>query len=224
MLVFMSDIHLTDGSSGDTIKPTAFRVFAENLRKLADSVSPLEEIRLVLLGDIFDIIRSTEWNAAGVSVRPWDPAGPVQGAVVERILQGIITNNQRSLNELVALQVLCARKKRSFRHHLCHRQSRLAHQPLLRLPESGSGRPGNCRRQRIPSPPNCSSRVTRSLPATATFMTTSITWGIAMIPQSATPSSSNCSTSIRKRRPAKPFAVFIEPGGAPKAFKPQENK
>ena len=62
MLVFLSDVHLTDGSSGETIKATAFRIFAENLRKLADSVSPLEEIRLVLLGDIFDIIRSAVWG------------------------------------------------------------------------------------------------------------------------------------------------------------------
>jgi hypothetical protein len=74
MLVFVSDVHMTDGSSGETIKPTAFRIFVENLRKLADSVKPLEEIRLVLLEDIFDIIRSTQWLS--VSDRPWDSAGP----------------------------------------------------------------------------------------------------------------------------------------------------
>ncbi|MEI7636203.1 MAG: hypothetical protein WCJ37_02780 [Syntrophus sp. (in: bacteria)] len=103
MLVFLSDVHLTDGSSGETIKATAFRIFAENLRKLADSVSPLEEIRLVLLGDIFDIIRSAVWVDDTVSVRPWDPAGPVQEDVVAKILQGIITNNRESLAELRAL-------------------------------------------------------------------------------------------------------------------------
>ncbi|HAJ28342.1 MAG TPA: hypothetical protein DCG53_14065 [Syntrophus sp. (in: bacteria)] len=110
MLVFLSDVHLNDGSSGETIKPTAFRIFAENLRKLADSVSPLEEIRLVLLGDIFDIIRSEEWIAGGVSVRPWSPAGPAQEAVVTKILRGIIANNQQSLDELLALGT-CAKEK-----------------------------------------------------------------------------------------------------------------
>ncbi len=100
MLVFLSDVHLTDGSSGATIKATAFRIFAENLRKLADSVSPLEEIRVVLLDDIFDIIRSTMWVDATVSVRPWDPAGPLQEEVVTKILRGIIATNQESLDEL----------------------------------------------------------------------------------------------------------------------------
>lgn len=114
MLVFLSDVHLTDGSSGETIKPGAFRIFAENLRKLADSVSPLEEIRLVLLGDIFDIIRSEEWVAEGVSARPWDPAGPAQGAVVTKILQGIIANNQQSLDELCALGTYAQGKKVPF--------------------------------------------------------------------------------------------------------------
>lgn len=114
MLVFLSDVHLTDGSSGETIKPTAFRIFAENLRKLADSVSPLEEIRLVLLGDIFDIIRSAEWIADGVSVRPWDPAGPVQEKVVTKILRGIITNNRQSLDELLTLRAYAQGKNVPF--------------------------------------------------------------------------------------------------------------
>jgi UDP-2,3-diacylglucosamine pyrophosphatase LpxH len=95
MLVFLSDVHMTDGSSGETIKPTAFRIVAENICKMADTVKPLEEIRMVLLGDIFDIIRSAQWLAG--AVRPWDAAGPLQGQIVRRILDDIITNNQKSL-------------------------------------------------------------------------------------------------------------------------------
>ncbi len=114
MLVFLSDVHLTDGSSGETIKPTAFRIFAENLRKLADSVSPLEEIRLVLLGDVFDVIRSTVWIDKGVSVRPWDKAGPVQEAVVVRILGKIIDDNRPALEELRALKAYAAGKNVPF--------------------------------------------------------------------------------------------------------------
>ena len=114
MLVFLSDIHLTDGSSGETIKPTAFRIFTENLRKLADSVSPLEEIRLVLLGDIFDVIRSMGWVADTAFVRPWDPAGPAQEKVVAKILQGIITNNRQSLDELLTLRAYAQTKNVPF--------------------------------------------------------------------------------------------------------------
>lgn len=108
MLVFLSDVHMTDGSSGETIKPTAFRIFAENLRKLADSVKPLEEIRLVLLGDIFDIIRSTQWLS--VNDRPWDSAGPGQERIVQQILDGIIGNNGPSLAELQSLRQLAGKR------------------------------------------------------------------------------------------------------------------
>ena len=112
MLVFLSDVHMTDGSSGETIKSTAFRIFAENLRKLADTVKPLEEIRLVLLGDIFDIIRSTQWLS--VPDRPWDNAGPVQEKIVQKILADIIDWNGESLSELRGLRQFAQNKKVPF--------------------------------------------------------------------------------------------------------------
>ncbi len=112
MLVFLSDVHLTDGSSGQTIKDTAFKIFADNLCKLADTVKPLEEVRLVLLGDIFDIIRSARWLSG--SVRPWDPAGPAQEKIIRQILQGIITSNQQSLAILRDLRQYAAQKKVPF--------------------------------------------------------------------------------------------------------------
>ncbi len=98
MLVFLSDVHLTDGSSGETIKPAAFGIFADQLRKLADTVSPLTEVKLVLLGDIFDIIRSTQW--LDNTVRPWDPPSQAQEAVVNQILTAVLAQNQPSLAEL----------------------------------------------------------------------------------------------------------------------------
>lgn len=95
MLVFLSDLHLTDGSSGQTIKPTAFRMFADQLKKLADTVSPLKEVRIVLLGDIFDIIRSAQW--LDQKVRPWDKEGRSQQKVVEDILKKILEVNAPAL-------------------------------------------------------------------------------------------------------------------------------
>lgn len=96
MLMFLSDVHLTDGSSGETIKPTAFTIFADQLKKIVDTAYPLQEVRIVLLGDIFDIIRSTQWLAA--SVRPWDPESDAQREVVEKILTRILANNADSLS------------------------------------------------------------------------------------------------------------------------------
>jgi len=95
---------MTDGSSGETIKDTAFRIFTDNVQKLVDNLKPKppEEIQLVLLGDVFDIIRSREWLA--VDERPWDVAGPKQEAIVQKILDGIISNNKDSLTELQKLR------------------------------------------------------------------------------------------------------------------------
>jgi len=115
MLVFLSDIHLTDGSSGETIKPTAFKIFSDNLQQLIESVKatkPLKELKIVLLGDIFDIIRSTRWLGAGV--RPWSPAGSRQKTVVLDILNDIQRRNQESLNYFNTLRDYAARKNLPF--------------------------------------------------------------------------------------------------------------
>jgi UDP-2,3-diacylglucosamine pyrophosphatase LpxH len=112
MLVFLSDVHLTDGSSGETIKPTAFGIFSDNLVKLAETVSPLEELRVVLLGDIFDVIRSSLWLAT--PIRPWDPQSPEQQKVVEGILQAILSNNLQSLASFDKLRQFAGQKGITF--------------------------------------------------------------------------------------------------------------
>lgn len=84
MLVIISDLHLKDGTSGASITTDAFRVFAGRLRDQAyrashrtgsKSYQPIEVIDLVLLGDVFDQIRSVKWleeDGRPVSIRPWD--------------------------------------------------------------------------------------------------------------------------------------------------------
>ncbi len=84
MLIFISDLHLKDGTSGTSITPDAFRIFAQRVKDQAMMASwrsgvsdyrPIEQIDIVLLGDVFDHIRSTRWlEEAGqpVGVRPWD--------------------------------------------------------------------------------------------------------------------------------------------------------
>ena len=66
MLVIISDLHLTDGTSGSTISPGAFQLLGERLTDLAIGASqrrdgtyrPIERVDLLLLGDVFDVIRS----------------------------------------------------------------------------------------------------------------------------------------------------------------------
>ena len=76
MLVFISDIHLTDGTSGETINSGAFEKFVLYLEDMADTAQA-KELEIVLLGDIFDIIRSDYWLRSGI--RPWSGADEKDG-------------------------------------------------------------------------------------------------------------------------------------------------
>jgi len=106
MLVIVSDLHLKDGTSGTSITPDAFRVFAERLRSMAYRASwrpdgkyrPIETIDLVLLGDIFDHILSTRWHAQNEGdpgyARPWhDPHSPALIAKIGEITRGALEHN-----------------------------------------------------------------------------------------------------------------------------------
>jgi UDP-2,3-diacylglucosamine pyrophosphatase LpxH len=99
LLVFISDIHLTDGTSGATINAGAFDLFVDQVADLARK-RRASEVRLVILGDGLDIIRSSRWLDAPGDARPWRPAGPGQEAVVLDILQAIIERNAAALNHL----------------------------------------------------------------------------------------------------------------------------
>jgi UDP-2,3-diacylglucosamine pyrophosphatase LpxH len=112
MLVIISDLHLTDGTSGETIRNGAFRAFRDRLRDLAFDASwrsdteyrPLEGIDLVLLGDILDVIRSTRWLDAPADVRPWGRQDDPRFAdIITQITKEIIANNKDSLSILKSL-------------------------------------------------------------------------------------------------------------------------
>jgi len=112
VLVIVSDLHLTDGTSGETIRSGAFRSFRESLRELSYDASwrndkqyaPIERIDLVLLGDILDVIRSTKWCNAPTEVRPWgNQNDPRFAETVERITEDVIANNKESLAILKSL-------------------------------------------------------------------------------------------------------------------------
>ncbi len=119
MQVFISDLHLTDGTSGQTINSGAFKVFRDNLEILVESIqkkAKVHDLKIVLLGDIFDVIRSTQWIDAGDDVRPWSDAGPAQNEVLRNIVQTILANaeNQESLSYLTDLREFTDRKGLGF--------------------------------------------------------------------------------------------------------------
>lgn len=116
MFVIISDLHLTDGTSGETIKEGAFRVFRSRLYDLAYDASwrddgkyrPIEELDILLLGDILDVIRSTQWLAAERGspgyVRPWDdPHSQLFVDKIRAITQKILQRNSSSLAILKSL-------------------------------------------------------------------------------------------------------------------------
>src|SRR5579863_8679901 len=105
MLIIISDLHLTDGSS-ETVHQGTLRVFRERLRSLAYAASwradgkykPIENLTVVLLGDIVDILRSSQWlrdeNDKEVTVRPWsDPRHPEFVNKIETIVETAIARN-----------------------------------------------------------------------------------------------------------------------------------
>ncbi len=107
MLVIISDLHLTDGSSGASIPPGAFALFAERIRDLAGAASwrsdgeyrPIENIDVLLLGDTLDVIRSSRWSQT--EARPWsNPDAPAFGEMINSIATEILRENSDGLEIL----------------------------------------------------------------------------------------------------------------------------
>ena len=113
MLVAISDLHLDDGTCGKSLSADAFHIFRERLEQLAFSASlrvdgvyrPIDNIDLLLLGDIFELIHSTLWLKDGSGnvgfVRPWiNPQGPKLAEKIQEITQSILTHNAEALSVL----------------------------------------------------------------------------------------------------------------------------
>jgi len=101
MLIFFSDVHLTDTSSSDTMNEEAFDRFADQVVDLVRRRSP-QEVRLVLLGDGLDLVRSSHWLRPD-GVRPWSAPGTEQEQVVLEILRGIFRTNRWAIDHLLDL-------------------------------------------------------------------------------------------------------------------------
>lgn len=115
MLVFLSDVHLTDGSSGTTIDPRAFNKFCRILEDVIGDTkeSNIKNLEIVLLGDIFDVIRSDMWirkdnDDPKKPVRPWSTATETDrgGWNLQRYTEEIVAKITGWDNNVVAIGYL----------------------------------------------------------------------------------------------------------------------
>ena len=71
MLVIFSDIHLTDETTAVNVAPEAFDILANEINSNAKD-KKAKEIRVILLGDIFDLVRTDYWLKLPRGERPWN--------------------------------------------------------------------------------------------------------------------------------------------------------
>jgi UDP-2,3-diacylglucosamine pyrophosphatase LpxH len=71
MLVVISDIHLTDLSTAHNVHATAFDLMCREISTAAQAKGAVE-LQVVLLGDIFDLVRTDFWHRTTTpDQRPW---------------------------------------------------------------------------------------------------------------------------------------------------------
>src|SRR5262245_30694111 len=98
MLAIISDLHITDGTSGQLLPAAAMDLVCERLCDLSWRASwrsggeyrPIDRIDLVLLGDTLDLMGSRRWLAA--PCRPWDDH---QSPAVIDAITGIVEETLR---------------------------------------------------------------------------------------------------------------------------------
>lgn len=90
MLILVSDLHLTDTPAHSTFNVASFdRAIDALLREPASEAA--EDVRLVLLGDVFEILKSSVW--LDDDVRPWEPSTARHRATVRNIVDRILATN-----------------------------------------------------------------------------------------------------------------------------------
>jgi len=113
VLVFISDLHFKDGTTGASISADAFNLFLKRLEDMAYRASwradgryePLDGIDLVLLGDILDPLRSVRWQDTKRGnidyLRPWhDSSRKDYRDKIAEITEAIIEHNAEAFDVL----------------------------------------------------------------------------------------------------------------------------
>lgn len=103
MLVIISDLHFVDGTSGaHNLRHEAFtKVFRSALVEAAKN-NDAKEIKIVLLGDIVDLVRSTHWLEVPLKHRPWG----AEGLADIEAYRDLTACGQRRPTEEICLRIL----------------------------------------------------------------------------------------------------------------------
>ena len=101
MLLFISDLHFVDETAGKHNVPAmTFKRMLKDLKRYGGKPS---EIKIVFLGDIFDLNRSTYWLELDESERPWGDLENKKKQIEQHanhILDSILAKNQSTFNLL----------------------------------------------------------------------------------------------------------------------------
>jgi UDP-2,3-diacylglucosamine pyrophosphatase LpxH len=101
MIVLVSDLHLAESPGRTTIEVAPLLRHLTNMIELADE-RKVKELTIVLLGDIFELLKSNLWLERGV--RPWEaPCTPEHVNIVTDIFQRIVSANEDFFSGLRAL-------------------------------------------------------------------------------------------------------------------------
>lgn len=99
MLVFISDLHFVDETAGKhNIRTQAFKGAFEDLKKYSGNPS---EVKLIFLGDVFDINRTTYWLEVDESERPWGDMENRIGNIemhANKIMDEILSKNRETFD------------------------------------------------------------------------------------------------------------------------------
>jgi UDP-2,3-diacylglucosamine pyrophosphatase LpxH len=96
VLVFISDLHFLDGSAGEHNLPArAFEYFFDDLVTIARK-NNVKEIRLVLLGDTFDLLHTENWFGYPVEETPWGTNEHVLEIHALTLFDAIVEANQQT--------------------------------------------------------------------------------------------------------------------------------
>lgn len=117
MLVVISDLHFVDGTAGEQDVPWVDfdEIFKCDLKPLAE-INNAKELKVLLLGDVLDLLRTAKWLEIDGDDRPWGRNGlkdiegldRQNGSVTENccreILHAIIKRNYRTFQTLRGLK------------------------------------------------------------------------------------------------------------------------
>jgi UDP-2,3-diacylglucosamine pyrophosphatase LpxH len=76
MLIILSDLHFSDETTASNVEKEVFSeiMFPEIRARVSSQDKNVEEINIILLGDIFDIVRTDKWLKIDKDKRPWNGA------------------------------------------------------------------------------------------------------------------------------------------------------